>query len=161
MAERKLDIFQLLRATDQCDGNWFEKQPEDVKKEFAPVVAIRWASTVNDGPEAVYMLWIINERVNVHLFDLNKHPELLYRLMATCGLGKPLRHQWLAPHKRKGEGNKAFELLADYYPEANTDELEFLMSMHTKTSFSQFVNDCGMQPVDAKDIMKSYDKLCV
>jgi hypothetical protein len=158
MAERKLDMFQLLRAADQCDGNWFSKQPEDAQKEFAPIVVTRWASTVGDGPESVYMLWMVNERVNVNLFDLHKHPDLVYRLMASCGLGKPLRHIWVAGNKRKNDNNKAYALLQERYPEASDRELNMLMSLYTKESFSQFVNDCGIQAAEAKEILKAYEQ---
>lgn len=159
MADRKLDIFALLKAMDKCDGSWFSKQPEDAQKEFAPVVAIRWAATVKDGEYSPLMLSLINERVNAHLFDLYKHPDLVFRLMASCGLGVSLAHQWVAGIKRKADTNKAFEILAKHYPEANDQELDYVMSCHTKASFSEFLSQCGIQPDQAKEIMKSYDKI--
>jgi hypothetical protein len=159
MADRKLDVHALLRATDKCDGDWLSRQPEDARKEFAPVVALRWAATVKDGHEASVMLWLINERVNVHMFDLYKHPDLVFRLMAACGLGVTLNHQWLSGHRRALTHNKAYQLLADRYPDANARELDFLMSRHTKSSFSDFLGECGIQPDIAKEIMKAYDKI--
>lgn len=158
-AERKLDIFQLLRATDRRDGNWFANQSAEAQKEFAPPVVLRWAATVEGGQEGAYMLWMVNENVNVHMYDLYKHPELVYRLIASCGVGKPLKHQWIPAHKRKGGENKAFELLAKMHPDSNDRELEMLMDKYTKETFSELVLDCGFQPADAKAVMKDYDKL--
>jgi hypothetical protein len=158
MVERKLDIHALLRATDKCDGGWLSRQPPDARKEFAPVVVMRWAATVRNSHEASVMLWLVNERVNVHLFDLYKHPDLVFRLLASCGLGVVLDHQWLAGHKRKAESNKAYAFLAKQYPDANERELKYLMSCHTKLSFSEFLAECGTQPDIAKEIIKAYDK---
>lgn len=159
MADRKLDIFSLLKAMDKRDGDWFSRQPADVQKEFAPVVAVRWAATIKDSPQSDIMLSMVNERVNAHLFDLQKHPDLVFRLMASCGLGASLGHQWLAGHKRNAETNKAFEFMAQYYPDANDRELDYLMSCHTKATFMEFLNGCGVQQGEAKELLKSYDKL--
>lgn len=157
--ERKLDIFELLNATDRKRSDWLSKQSMDAQKEFAPVVVLRWAATVNDGREAAHMLWMVNKRVNINMFNLSKHPELVFKLLASCGMGKPLRHAWIAPHKRKSETNKALELLATCHPGANERELAMLLSMHDRKSFSQLVEECGIQADAAKDIMKAYDKV--
>ncbi len=159
MADRKLDIFDLLRATDKNQSDWLSKQPEDARKEFAPLVVLRWAATVEGPQEAAYMLWMVNERVNLHLFDLSKHPDLVFRLLASCGLGSAQKHQWIAPHKRKGGANKAFDFLATLHPEANDREVDMLLSKYTKETFTQLVKDCGVQPDAAKELVKAYDKL--
>lgn len=159
MSQRKLDMFDLLRAADRCDGDWLARQPADAQREFAPSVAQRFAVTVPNGPEAAYMLWMVNERVNGHLFALHKHPELVYRLLASCGLGKPQKHQWLAPPARKNTGNPVVNLLLTCYPEANDAEISCLLMQHDHASFIQFVDECGIQPSEAKDIIKAYDKL--
>lgn len=159
MSERKLDVFKLLNAADKKNYEWLSKQPEDSQKEFAPSVAIRWLSTLDDiGMESEYMLIMVNERVNDHLWDYSKHPDLVYRLMASCGLGVIQRHQWVSPQKRKGNGGKAFELLQKHNQEANEDELEYLMSGFSKETFSQYVDDCGIDKIEAKEIMKSFNK---
>lgn len=158
MAERKLELGSLLRAIDNHDGDWLAKQSDDVKKEFAPLVIQRFVATV-DGPDAPLMLVLVNERVNLHLFDLQRHPDLSYRLLASCGLGKPLKHQWLSGHRRKTESNKAYNLLAKQYPEANDREISFLMSRHTKNSFADLLSECGIQVAEAKEIMQAYDKI--
>jgi hypothetical protein len=157
-SERKLDIFKLLAASDKNDGEWFSKQPQDAQKEFAAPVVLRWGATVNDGLASVFTLLLVNERVNVHLYDLYKHPELTYRLLASCGTGESQRHQWIPPHKKKGASNKAYDLLAKHNLDANSGELELLMSLHTKESFSKFVDECGIPTAEAKEIIKAYVK---
>lgn len=158
--DRKLDIFQALDAIDRRNGDWFASQPEAARKEFAPVVVTRWAATTENGPNADLMLWLVNERVNRDLFDLHKHPELVFRLLASCGIGRPLRHKWLAAARPLSASNKALALLAEHHPSASEQELEMLLSLYSREDFANFVADLGgEQASNAKEYMKAYDKL--
>jgi hypothetical protein len=159
LKERKLDIFDVLRATDRRDGNWLNQQSDDARKEFTPLVVMRWAATVVDGPESAYMLYMVNERVNCDLYVFYRHPDLVFRLLASCGLGKVKKHQWLAGPTRKPQSNPAFNLLHEQYPEASDGEINLLLSLFDRVSFKQFVDECGVQPDDAKGVMISYDRL--
>ena len=152
-------MFELLRAIDRRDGDWFGRQPAEAQKTFAPPVAQRFAVTVADGAEAAYMLWMVNERVNRRLYDLYKHPELTYRLLASCGLGVLQKHQWLAGATRRHAGNIAVDLLASQHPEANDDEIAFLLSQYDRDGFGQYLDECGIQPAEAKQLIKAYDQL--
>ncbi len=159
MKDYKLDIFQALRAIDQKDGDWLNRQPDDARKGFKPLVAMRWASTVNDGPQATYMLWMINERVNQQLFELYHHPDLVFRLIASCGIGTVQKHQFIPFPARHSQMNLATKLLQEYYPQASESEIQLLLALFDRASFKQFVDDCGIQPDEAKEIFKEYDKL--
>jgi hypothetical protein len=157
--ERKLDIWDLLSASDRRKGDWFSKQSPEAQKEFAIPVVMRWAATVDDGIESSYMLMAINDRVNINLYDITKHPELIYRLIASCGLGKKLKHQWIPGIKRKALSSKAYAVLEECYPEANEKELDILMSQYNKKSFATLLDDCGTSAADAKEIMKDFNKI--
>ena len=157
--ERKLDIFALLNAVDRRDSDWLMAQPDDARKEFMPLVVMRWATGVKDSVAAAYLLWLINHRVNRHLFDLHQHPDLCYRLLASCGLNQSLPRNWLAGPQRTASDNKALNLLAEHHPMASEAELRMLLSLHTRESFAELVSDCGIGKDKAKDYVKAYDKL--
>jgi len=159
LKDHKLDIFQALRAIDQNDGDWLTRQAEDVRKAFKPLVVMRWAATVNDGPQATYMLWMINERVNQYLFELYHHPDLVFRLLASCGLGTVQKHQFISFPGQRSHLNSAAKLLQDVYPYASESEIQLLLALFDHASFKQFVDDCGIQPDEAKEMIKQYDKL--
>jgi hypothetical protein len=148
-----------MQAIDQRAFNWLASQPEDVRKEFAPLVAMRFAAGVqNDGPAAVYMLWLVNQRLNRHLFDLYQHPDLCFRLLASCGQGRMLRRQWIKGPSRTATDNAALQLLAEHHPLASERELRMLLSCHSRKQFADFVADCGIDK-DADRYMKAYGKL--
>lgn len=159
MAEHKLDIFDALRAMDRRDGGWLERQPEENRKGFAPPVFLRWASAVKDGPEGEAMMILINERVNIGANEMmSQHPELLFRLAASCGLG-PQKHEWLGMPARKASSNAAAALIERFHPEANPREIEMLLRQFTPETFEGFVNESGCAPDEAKEAMKAYGKL--
>jgi hypothetical protein len=161
LTPRKLDMFVLLTALDRCDGDWLSKQSEDVRKEFTPLVAMRWMATLADGPQSAYMLWLVNERVNGHMFDLSsKHPDLIFRLLASCGLGVAKNnHQWLPGVSRKHANNAAADLLLEWFPEANDVEISLLLSKYERAEFRKFIDECGVQPNDVQNVVKAFDKL--
>lgn len=156
--DRKLDMIALLRAVDHHDGDWLAAQSDDARKEFQPVVALRWAAGVSAGSDAGCMLWLINHRVNRHLWAYQE-PDLSFRLLASCGLGKSLRHEWLPAGRTGGTINAAYRLLAEHHPDANDDELRVLLGTYTRAEFAEFVADCGKTKEDIKTCLKAYDAM--
>lgn len=145
---------------DRGDANWLARQPEDARKEFSALVAMRWATCVQEGVAAAYMLWLINKRVNRHLFSLSDHPDLCFRLLASCGLQEhALRREWLKGPGNRVDNNAALSLLAEHHPMSNEMELRILLSQYSKQSFSEFVADCGIERDQAKKCMDAYAKL--
>src|SRR5262245_44267224 len=124
--DRKLSLNSLMRAIDQHDINWLAAQTEEERREFVPLVAMRMATGVRqDGMEAVYMLMVINRRVNRYLFaaGMSQHPDLMFRLLASCGLREgALQHTWIANARQAGPANRALDLLAELHPMASDRE---------------------------------------
>jgi hypothetical protein len=155
---RKLDLNSLLRAIDRCDGDWLDAQPEDARKEFKPLVAMRFAASLsNDGIDAAYLLLRINDRVNRHLFDLPA--DLAFRLLASCGRKRPLPRQWLAGPKHTMTANDALKLLAEHHPGASDAELRLLLSLYNREEFASFLDACGLTREQSKSHLAAYDKL--
>lgn len=155
----KMKLFDVTNAIDRRDFNWLARQPEDVAKEFNGFITLRMAASfAQDSDRTAEALWLLNERVNNHLFDLGKHPDLVFRLLATCGRGS-LRRKFMKPPRRANGTNKAVELLQKHYPFANHREIGVLLSQHTRESFQSFVADCGKSNTELNEIMQSYDAI--
>jgi hypothetical protein len=154
----KLNLASLLNAIDRRDFNWLMQQPEDAIKEFSAFRALRFATSFEQNTDRTALaLWLFNERVNNHLFDLGKHPDLLFRLLASCGMGR-VQRKWLQP-TRRSETNKAMELLREHHPFANNSEIEILLSQYTRESFRDFIADCGKSDKELAEIIKAYDAI--
>ena len=160
-AEKKpsLDIFDEMRAADRRDMDWLDNQPDDLKKTFSALIAMRWFSTVDDRSGlADYYVMMANEVVNVGFWDLSKYPDLQYKLMASVGAGQVQRHGWIAGSKRKGATNKLDKFFLGLYPQLNDDELAIVKSKHTRESLKQLLKDTGMPDADMKPLMDDFKK---
>lgn len=154
-----LDIFDEMRAADRQDLGWLERQPEDLAKTFAPVVAMRWFSTVGDNTGlADYHLLMTNEMLNVGFWDLSRYPDLQWKIMAACGSGMVQRHQWIAGSKKKNT-NKLDAFLLGLYPHLNDDEIGILKSRFTRDSLKQLLRDTGMPDGEMKPLLDDLKKL--
>jgi hypothetical protein len=154
-----LDIFDEMRALDRKDFEWLDNQPEELRKTFSPLIAMRWFSAVGDRCGlADYHVLMTNELVNIGFWDLSKYPDLQYRLMAAAGSGQVQRHNWIPGSKRKNS-NKLDKFLLGIYPHLNDDELTILKGKHTVESIKQLCKDTGMPDADVKPIVDDFKKL--
>lgn len=168
VTEHKLNLFEMLNALDNNDGDWLSRQSTEDAKEFVPLVVMRWLSALQqDCPQSAYMLLAVNDRVNTGLFSLSQHPELIFRLMASCGLGadrardanrRPVRHQYIKSMTPKYRSKAISAVLLEQFPGANDLELDILLQQLDRPGFAQFLDACGIQPQDAKGLMEAYDK---
>lgn len=134
----KLDIFKVLDAVDRRDFEFLSKLTEEARSGFAPVVAMRWASAV-DGPLAEYAILATNKMANLHFFDLYDHPDLQYRLIASTGTGRRCKHYWIPSAKRSQTASTIHSYLSKYWPDANSDELDLIISQFDIDTFKSFV----------------------
>ncbi|CAM6054969.1 unnamed protein product [Sphagnum tenellum] len=149
-----------MAAVDRGDSTWFERQPDDVKKDFKAFLFLRWLSAVPDGKRSANTLMMANEINQYFTYELCRdHPELIFKLAAMwCSAGVVVKHQWTGvPGKRTNtDSNKAWQLVADYNPGASAAEIDMLMRLHTRETFAQFTRDAA---VESKELMVAYDNL--
>ncbi len=158
MSEYKLDIFKTLSAIDQKNYNYLKDQPDESKKGFAPPVVLKWASCVSNGAAAERQVWLINHRANINFWDIYEHPDLQYRLLASCGNGKNQRHIWINIPAKKKNMAPVYDFMRDIYPYANNRELEMLLSKYAPQEFNELVDSSGYAPEEIKEIKNVYAK---
>ena len=153
--KHKLDIFETLAAIDRHDTDYLSKQPEESRKGFASPVVLRWASAAQ-GPARDWYLLAVNERANIHHYEMHQHPDLQYRLLASCGLGKKERHDWIATSKSGEKAKRDFVLR--YYPEANALEISIILQhLAEGDNLAEFLNGTGLQNDEIKKIKKAFE----
>lgn len=159
MDESALNIFNELKELDTRNYKFYEELPEELRKKVGLYPIMRWASGVQTrNPELQeYYLNSINE-VNKMFFDLGKHPELQWKMLASCGLGSSIRHQWIPTMKKKNT-NKLDKLLYDYNPFLNDQELVIIKSKITIEDIKQICKDYGMEDAETKEYIKEVKKL--
>lgn len=157
-APEKLDIFDEMRNADLKNKDFFAGLDPKLQKQFSPLVAMRWFSTVPDNsPFKEYQILMTNEILNIDFWSLKDHPELLWKLMAICGTGKSQRHNWIAMPKRK-KLSKVKEYLLQWYPSANDQELDIINQSMNRDEFESFVKSTGCSDAELRDILAEHDK---
>ncbi len=157
----KLDLFRLLDALDRRDFKFYLELTEEEKKGFAGIVAMRWLSVTSDVNKELceYYIGAANE-ANKHFWnaDIAKHPELQYLTIAVAGIGKKIRHQWIKGPSKKTE-NKVIQMLKEYYPTANSEELEMFFEINEIDNFIEIAKMLGYQDDQIKEIKKEIKRL--
>ncbi len=144
MAESKLDIWELLRAIDDNKRAFLKQLPEAQRKGFAPIVVLRWLSGSGDQAQ----LHNLNELVNSTVFNLYKHPDLLYRLMTAATPACRKQYQWIKPHK-KAKLSKRIDVIKRYLSVPNRQAFEFT-ELYTDDDILEMSDALG----DDKDFTK-------
>lgn len=155
MSKYKLDMFNvLLPALDRHDLDAYQAFEPEEKKGFAGVVAMRYLSDA-PGQFADWYLMGVNQIANEHFFDISDHAELQYKLLASCGVGRSVRHGWIAATK-KGSDAALRDFISRFWTEANTMEIETILSRFDKKTFGEFVDGTGVEAEEAKKLKKSF-----
>jgi len=156
----KLDMFNdVLPAIDRRNMSFFSGLSDEEKKGFAPPVVLRFASAVNDGPTSEHYLWLVNERANINFWDIADHPELQYKLIASCGYGRSQRHPWINMVGKTKKTDRVRDFFSEFWPDANDRELDIIFSQFTDETFEDFVMSSGSTPDIIKEILEAYGRL--
>ena len=155
--EKKLDIFHVLENADLKNRNFYADLEPEMQKQFSPLVVMKWFSSASDSsPYCDYMLMMTNEFVNIDFWSLQKHPEMQWKLMALCGVGKKLKHNWIPMVKRRKLSNLG-EIFSNWFPNANDQEIEILIQRTTRDEFEQFIKDTGSTDEQLGTALATFD----
>lgn len=111
--ERALDVFTLLDQIDKKNYYIWDSLTEEQRKEFSPLIVMRWMAGCTDPAQIVFL----NDIVNVSVFSLgSNHKEFLLKLLTVCSNGKTKRYNWVN-YKLGGSKKmkKAVELISTHY----------------------------------------------
>jgi len=148
----KIPLKTMLEAIDRNDFDFYARLDDDQKKTFSPWLAMRYASSAS-GMAAYHYLLMVNDIVNVDFSILKEHPELQWKLLAVCGIGKPTYHPYVAPGKKKKK-NKLEKLLMERYPTLNKMELDLLIEINDTESLKELARDTGKDDKEIKELFK-------
>lgn len=155
MAERKLDIFEVLAQADLKSRSFYQSLSEEQQKDLQPYVVTRWLSGTSSARQVVF----INELVNPFLFvnHIQKnHKHLLWQLMTIATSGKKQRYVWnkLLSRATSSKPTSA-KLIASYYGYSMKEANEALLCLSGDDVLDLAV-DVGLQPDDLAKIRKEY-----
>ena len=154
-----LDMFKrVLPALDTRNKALYENLTEEEMKGFSPWLVQRYLSSAESANNAVIEHYLImtNDIVNVNFSEV-KDPEMTWKLMSMVGIGKSLKHPYIAPGGGKRKKKNAFRTwLREQYPHLDDQELDIWISNLDKKSAKDMLEQYHVKD---KDVISSANDL--
>lgn len=122
MAENKLDIWELLRKIDDKDRDFLTKLTTEQRKGFVPIVTLRWLTGGGNDAQVLNL----NEIVNSTVFNLYKHPGLLYDLMIAATPKGRKQYRWIKAAKKKKTTSRRADVIRRYLDTSPAEAESFI-----------------------------------
>ena len=148
----KLSINNEMAQLDMKNRRFYDELTDEERKKFSPYLMMKYSASVEGNPDLqAWYLMAANERINLHFFDLNRHPKLqwLSCTSASPGMGRQ-RHYWLAAKKKDGSNSKFVKFLTKLNPEMKQDEIELLAQINTEKEIKDYARSLGMSDAEIK-----------
>jgi len=154
-----LDMFKrVLPALDTRDKKLYENLSEEEMKGFSPWLVQRYLSSAESANNAIIEHYLImtNDIVNINFSEV-KDPEMTWKLMSMVGIGKSLKHPYIAPGGGKRKKKNAFRSwLREQYPHLDDQELDIWISNLNKKSAKDMLEQYHVKD---KDVIASANDL--
>lgn len=151
----KLELSKTLEAFDRRDYDYYNSLPDDLKKQFAPFVLMRFMSSApNQGGMHEYHLQMVNHFINKEFWLLSKQPEFQHLLLCLCGTGKKQFHRWIAANNKRNI--KWIELFKEKYKDLSDLEIKVIKKNHTEEDILNLALEFGKTELEAKEYVKSF-----
>jgi hypothetical protein len=151
----RLNINNEMAAFDRKDRRYYDELTDDERKKFSTYLMLKWGSGVDGNPDIEeYYLRATNENINVHFFDLGRHPKLQWLLCTSVspGMGKQ-RHYFVKPTKGK-TNNPCLKFLIKMYPSHKVSDLELLVKLNDQRYFEDLARKHGWSDEEIKNFFK-------
>jgi hypothetical protein len=158
-----LSISVLLKNLDINNMELYEafRHDEITRKELERSLAYMlpvWVSGCALGSDQIPVMLAFNKHVNLNWKDLDSHPELRAKVLATVGLGREIRHDFMMRQPRPKQ-TALMELLRQKYMDIRKDEVVLWCRKNSEQDLFQLCGDHGVQAKDRELILSEYRKL--
>lgn len=148
MANYSIDIFKILNAIDKKNLKFFDSLDEKEYKDLQPYVLMKWLSGIDNASQ----IYLINEIINPYVFKLQKHKELLIKLLTVVTNGKINRYKWLK-QKSSSKYANSISVIKEYF-NYNTMEAKEAFKILSTEDIINYAEQLGRQDDDLKKIKK-------
>jgi len=158
MAKPQIDLFLILRHLDSRDFTVHEQLSGDpeVLKEFETQIGWlipQWMLGGVTEAGSRKMISEFNAKANQVWGALSKHPELRAKLLASCGLGQPMKHKFIRPKGIKKK-DPLFDMVLELYPDARVDEVALFLKDTGREEILELCKSLGYQKDEVAQIEK-------
>lgn len=153
-AAYKVPIEQVMAAADLRNGDYYSKLSDEDRKSVNTYMAQRWASQVQGSREVQeHYLVTINDLSNIdYIATTSQHDEMRWRVIALCGLGSKLRHEFIPPKGQKKDKLTAW--LIERFPSLADEEIELFREINGNDFLEDMARAQNLSDKDIKELFK-------
>jgi hypothetical protein len=153
-AAYKLPIEQVMSAVDLRKGDYYSSLSDEDVKSLSTFMSQRWASQVQGDLEVQEQYLLnVNDYSNIdYIATTSEHEELRWRVLALCGLGFKMRHEFIPPKNSKKD--KLAIWLVEQFPAMSDDEIELFRTINGKEVLEDIAVSKNMGNKDLKELFK-------
>ena len=157
--EYALDIKQVLSAIDTQKLDYYSQLTEQERRAYSPFVIMRYLSSLaNNSALQSYAILAVNDLVNIGFSDLKDHAELQHLLLCCAGGGSKQFHPWIpVPRAKKRRDNPIAELIQNYYPQLNSQELSIMLVTITQQQVIDLAVASGYAENKVQELVKLHN----
>lgn len=151
----KLELSKTLEAFDRRNYEYYNSLPDDLKKQFAPFVLMRFMSSApNQGGMHEYHIQLVNHFINKEFWLISKYPDFQHLLLCLCGTGKKQFHKWIPANNKKNI--KWVELFKEKYNDLSDLEIKVLAKNNSEEDIENLALSLGKSDSEIKEYVKSF-----
>lgn len=158
-----LDLFSVLRMLDKRDMDIYEslRTNPTVLKELetsAGWMLPQWMISAANERDHKELILKFSKKMNTIWLSTSGHPILQLRLLAACGLGKPVRHKFYKRPK-SSESSEVMKLLMQIAPDINPDEIDMWVRHNNEEDVIELAGRCGYQEKQMKPLLAEFRRM--
>ena len=141
--KERLDIFEVLREINNKNYKYLDTLDDNLKKSFTPYVVFQWLQST-DEPNQILVL----NHISPMIFDLQDHPELLFKLFCISSMNKYTRYSWIFAKATKDD---SIDILSQYLECSPRNAKEY-KEFYTKDDIIIMAKELGYQDAEIKKL---------
>jgi hypothetical protein len=130
------------------DITLYQSSDDLTKKQISPFMLNKWMGGSSHPLEVL----LVNETVNKYLFELYKHPDLLYKLCCTAVAEDYSKFSFIKTKSIKNS-SIAVEVISEYF-QCNTNSASLFLKSTSIESLIEMANSLGYDAESIKKLKK-------
>jgi hypothetical protein len=154
------NLTDVLNAVDRIDTNYANAFSEERKKDLWSNlwILMRYTSNVSGDYKAsnvdeLHYIIMTQMLVNKDFMKVSEYPELQWKLLTKCGIGKKMFHTLLPPAGAKKK-SKYLDMLTQVFPENTLSDIEYIIKLNSTEKLQELCIEYGFTKKEVDSAFK-------
>lgn len=137
---------------DSKQRDFYRSLTDEERKKFSSFLMLKWGSAVqNDNFDVeAYYIRAMNENVNQHFFELNRHAELQWLLLTTVSPDIGRQKHYYPKLESKVTNDPKVKFLSVLYPTRKVEDLKVMAELNDQGNLRDLARQHGWSEQEIK-----------